>query len=45
VETKSATTSQAEEAKEETAMPEIVSSDVKVEILVHEELKTDNEKE
>ena len=26
-------------------MPEIVSSDVKVEILVHEELKTDNEKE
>jgi len=41
----SATMSLAEEAKEETAIPEIVSSDVKVENLVHEELKTDNEKE
>ena len=40
----SATKSQIEEVKEETALPETVSFDFNVEIPVHEELNTDKDK-
>jgi hypothetical protein len=41
----SATKSQIEEVKEETALPETVSSDLNVELPVHEELNTEKDKE